>query len=342
MVRRSLAGMLVMTSAMLLFATAACSASPNSAHSAANSSKSSSFAQPAATSGAVSNAPAVAAASVAATSVAARAAQPAAAAATASTAAGALAGPASSLGAGASLDRKIIRNADLAIEVKDTGAAIDSVASIATGLGGYVASSKLTRTDDVLRGTITLRVPAEQFDTAMSEIKGLGTKVTRENITGQDVTEEYTDLDARIANLESTAEQLRLLEATVRDTSNRVDDILTVYNQLTTITGQIEQAKGRRNALSQLGTLATLSVEVSPPPVVVEPPKPPPPPPAPPKHVWTARATLDDALAALGGLGQALAQAGIWIGVLGIPLLAAAGLLLYAGRLAARRWRTAP
>src|SRR5205085_9575256 len=164
-------------------------------------------------------------------------------------------GPANDLGKGASLERKIVRNADLAIEVKDPEATADSITSIATGLGGYVGGSKLERSGDVLRGTMTVRVPAEQFDSAISQFKGLGTKVKRENITGQDVTEEYTDLDARIRNLEATADQLRALEATIREKTNRADDILTVFNQLSNVTQQIEQAKGRQNALSQLSTL---------------------------------------------------------------------------------------
>src|SRR5205823_5677074 len=127
------------------------------------------------------------------------------------------------------------------------------------------------------------------FDSAISQFKGLGTKVTRENITGQDVTEEYTDLDARIRNLEATADQLRALEATIREKTNRAEDILTIFNQLSNVTQQIEQAKGRQNALSQLSTLATVSVELVPPPASARPPKPVV------KHAWSPAHTLSDA-----------------------------------------------
>ncbi len=281
------------------------------------------------------------AAAVPAATSAAAAALPAAQAPAASAAAGSSSSASGSIpdtagGAAADFDRKIIRNADVGLVVKDVEAAFSSIASIATGLGGYVSGSTLGQAGDTLRGTVTLRVPASSFDQAMAQIKQLGVKVERENISSQDVTEEYADLDARVTNLQATADQLRALLETIREKTNNPNDILTVYRELTEINGQIEQAKGRQQYLSKLSELATLSVELIPQAA------PAPPPPAPvARRAWSALETFRDAVAVLGGLGRGTASALIWTAVIGLPCAVVAGLLYLAALLARRRWAAA-
>ncbi len=279
------------------------------------------------------------AASVPAATSAAAAARPAAQAPAASAVAGSSSAAGGSIpdtagGAAADLDRKIIRNADVGLVVKDVEAAFSSIASIATGLGGYVSGSNLGQAGDTLRGTVTLRVPASTFDQAMAQIKQLGVKVERENISSQDVTEEYADLDARVTNLQATADQLRALLETIREKTNNPNDILTVYRELTEINGQIEQAKGRQQYLSKLSELATLSVELIPQAApVTQPPVA--------HHAWSPAETFRDAVTVLGGLGRGTASALIWIGVIGLPCAVVAELLYLAALLARRRWAAA-
>jgi len=177
---------------------------------------------------------------------------------------------------------------------------------------------------------VTLRVPSAAFDQAMAQIKALGLKVQRENVSSQDVTEEYADLDARVKNLEATADQLRALLATIREKSNRTEDILAVYRELTTITGQIEQAKGRQQYLGKLSELATISVDLIPQTAAAV---------AHPKQTgWAPLTTLRDAATALARAGEIGAEALIWLGVLVVPLAALAGLVAALGLVARRRW----
>ncbi len=255
-----------------------------------------------------------------------------AAPATAAAAGGSI--PDASGGAAADLGRKIIRNADLGLVVGDVEGAFTSISSIATGFGGYISGSNLAQSGEKLRGTVTLRVPASAFDQAMAQIKNLGVKVQRENITSQDVTEEYADLDARVANLQATSDQLRALLATIREKTNNANDILTVYRELTDINGQIEQAKGRQQYLTKLSDLATLSVELIPQEA-----------PAVPAAVahkgWSAADTFRDAARVLGDLGRGSASALIWIGVIGLPFAAIVALLCLTGLAARRRWPAA-
>jgi hypothetical protein len=275
-------------------------------------------------------APAAAAASAASGGVAKSQAAAAPAAAGASQgASGGSAVPDASAGVAADLNRKIIRNADLGLVVNDVDGTYSSISSIATGLGGYISGSSLAQTGEKLRGTVTLRVPAETFDQAMSQIKKLGVKVQRENVSSQDVTEEYADLQARVTNLEATAEQLRQLLATIRERTNRAEDILAVYRELTTINGQIEQAKGRMQYLTKLSDLATLSVELIPADKAA----------APVVHKgWTPTGTLRDAVDVLGNLGRATLAALIWAAVVAVPVVLVAGVLSLLGLMARRRW----
>lgn len=333
----------VIAAALFAVAVAACSGSSSASKS---NSKSLENNHPAASSAAAAATAASGAAarpaSVAAGGAAQAGAPAAATTGSASTASAGDAGPITDGGA-ASLDRKIIRSADIGIEVKDADAAPDRIASIATGLGGYVSNSKLARVDDALRGTITVRVPVENFDQLMANLKGMASRVERENVTSQDVTEEYADLDARVQNLQATEDQIRQVLDTVRQKTNSTNDILTVYRELTNIQGQIEQAKGRQQYLSKLSDLATVSVELIP-PAAPEPPKPQPQA----HHAWTPERALQDAAGALASVGRFGLDALIWTGVLLLPIAAVVAIvvaaLLFGGRrlLPQRRTPSAP
>jgi len=208
-------------------------------------------------------------------------------------------------------ERMIIRSADLAIVVEDTEAALLDIRGIARGLKGYVSSADMWRVDEQLRGTVTIRVPAESFDAAMDQIKDLAVEVERENVSAQDVTEEYTDLSARLRNLEATEEELLALLTEVRENTRRAEDVLAVHRELTYIRGEIEQIRGRMQYLERLTALATISVELIPEeeeaPIIEE--------------GWQPLRTLRSASRALVEAGQFLVDAAIWLLVFVLPVL---------------------
>jgi len=126
-----------------------------------------------------------------------------------------------------------------------------------------VASNALDAGEGV-RGSISFRVPADKFYLAMDLCKALAVRVRNENTNGQDVTEEYTDLSARLRNLEATETELLELLATVRQRSDKAEDILAVYREITTIRGQIEQLKGRMQVLERSTAMSSIQVELIP------------------------------------------------------------------------------
>jgi hypothetical protein len=166
--------------------------------------------------------------------------------------------------ANSSADRMIVRTANASLVVADTGDSVARIKSIVEALGGYVVDTRLWRDDGQLRGSVTVRVPSESLDDALDQFKALAVKVERESSSSQDVTEEYTDVDARLRNLEATEQELLELLATVRERTGKADDILAVHRELTNIRGQIEQLKGRMQYLERTAAMAAVTLELIP------------------------------------------------------------------------------
>ena len=125
-------------------------------------------------------------------------------------------------------DRMIIRTADLSVVVTDAAQAQQSVTDTVEAMGGYIADSAAWREGEQLRARMTVRVPAERLDVLLANIKDSAVRVQQENINGQDVTEEYSDLNAQLTNLEATEVELRELLAEVRQKTQKAEDVLAV------------------------------------------------------------------------------------------------------------------
>lgn len=208
-------------------------------------------------------------------------------------------------------ERMIIRTANLSVVVSDTAQAQSAIIDAVNGMGGYVADASAWRENEQLRARLTVRVPAERLDALLAAIKELAVRVQQENITGRDVTEEYTDLKAQLVNLEATERELRELLTEVRQKTGKAEDVLAIYRELTRIRGEIERVQGRMQYLSNLSALATLTVDLIPDALarpVVEP-------------GWRPLETVKNAGRALVNTLKGLVDALIWIVIVVIPVL---------------------
>jgi hypothetical protein len=159
----------------------------------------------------------------------------------------------------ADLGVKIIQNASLQLRVK-RGTLDDQLAEvqvIASTAGGYVVSSSLNRTvdGDPKLATMTIRVPARRFGSAMKELKGLGS-IRGMDVTTEDVTQEYVDVKSRLRH--DRAVEGRLLSLLAKSTI--VNEALAVQARLDTVQEQIEVSQGRLNYLDQLTQLSTITI----------------------------------------------------------------------------------
>lgn len=155
-------------------------------------------------------------------------------------------------------DRLIIRNASLDIQVEDVTAAVERIAQVANQAGGYVVSSKTWGDGKKLAGAISVRVPAEKFDATVKSIRAFAFKVTTEDISTRDVSEEYVDLQSRLRNLEATLQQL----LKVLQQATKVDETLAVQREITRVQGDIEQTKGRMQFLERSSATSLINVNL--------------------------------------------------------------------------------
>ncbi len=224
-------------------------------------------------------------------------------------------------------DRQIVKTGEITLEVESVSSTVGSVRAMALQLGGYVGGSQAGTADDA--ATLTLRIPAARFDDALQRLRELDAEVTAEATREQDVTGSVVDLEARIRNLEASEIQYRSL----LDRATDIEDILTIQSRLDEVRGQIEQLQAQLDQLSELASLATLTVTLVPAAAPVEEAA----------SAWDPGAIFDSAVAALVGLGQALAAAAIWLVILGLPLVIMVGVVILVGfRLAPAMRRRVP
>lgn len=196
-------------------------------------------------------------------------------------------------------ERMIVRTGDMSLVVEDVIDARDRIAQIATGFDGYVVSSSIYGEEQEMRGNISIRVPDEKFEQALSELRNLALRVKSESTSSIDVTEEYIDLEARLKNAEATESQyLALL-----DKATDVEDILKIYQRLSQVRSEIEQIKGRMQYLERTSSMSLINVylepEASAKPLA--------------RAGWNALEVLKSAVRGLVTAGQTLATIAIWL-----------------------------
>jgi len=157
-------------------------------------------------------------------------------------------------------ERKVIKNGSLSLLVKKAEETAQQIKDIAGRLGGYVSYSRIYEVEEGIKsGSVTIRVPADRFNEAMDEIKGLAVEVESEKETAKDVTEEFVDLEAQLTNLR--AEESQYLELMER--ADDIDDILSVAQKLSQVRGKIERIEGRLKYLSDRVDMASIEISLT-------------------------------------------------------------------------------
>ncbi len=157
------------------------------------------------------------------------------------------------------VERLIIRNGRLTLEVEEVGEAMDKVTDIAAITGGYVVSSYKYENEEGVSGEISIRIPSERFDEAFDRLHQIAETVPYEHTDSRDVTEEYVDLQARLNNLEAT--ELQYLELMKK--AETVDEMLQVQREISNVRGWIEQLQGRMNYLERVTEMALIDVSLN-------------------------------------------------------------------------------
>jgi len=158
-----------------------------------------------------------------------------------------------------SRNRMVINTGTVNCEVANYEEALAQIQKIATQYGGYLVSSNTqVSTEDVKSGSVTLRIDARNFDAALQALKQLAKKVKSESVQGNDVTEEFYDLTARLENKRKAEKRYREILASAKTTK----EILEVEQVLTNVREEIERMEGRKRFLEDQVSLSTINVNL--------------------------------------------------------------------------------
>ena len=211
---------------------------------------------------------------------------------------------------GSAAERKIIKTGEITVEVSSVPAAVGRVRALALELGGYVGGSQSGTADE--GATLTLRIPADRFDDALTRLHQLDGHVLSEATREEDVTSAVVDLEARLKNLQASEVQYRALLAK----AVKIEDILAVQTRLDDVRGQIEQLQAQDKELTGLANLSTVTVTLVPGAVQQATGK------------WDPGKTITDAYASLVGVLQGVANGAIWFAIVWLPVLVVLGILV--------------
>ncbi len=222
--------------------------------------------------------------------------------------------------------RLIIRTADMSIVVTDTERAMESITQMTEENKGWVVSSNVFQYDETAKtGNMTVRIPAAGFQSFIDAVGLMAVEVTRVSTSGQDVTEEYIDLSARLENLEATADRVRAF----LDETKNVEEALAVNQELSRLEGEIEVLKGRIKYLEQSSAFSTVSIDLTP-DILSQPLE---------VGGWQPQGVAKSALESLISALQTLVDIAIWLLIFLLPVLLIIALPILLLIVFIRRWR---
>lgn len=218
-------------------------------------------------------------------------------------------------------DRMVIKNAEITLLVKDSKVAIDGVTQLVGDVRGYIVSSQFWyqehNGENYQFATITIGIPADQFEVVLRRLRNLSIRVLNETASGQDVTDQYVDLQSQLTNLEATRDRIK----SFLDQAKNVDEALRINQQLSEIEAQIEQVKGKMNYLSNRSAFSTIAITIQPDLPPVPPTMTPTPAPTATPVPWDPGKTFEKSSKTLTGAYHGIADFLIWFFVVLVPIL---------------------
>ena len=170
--------------------------------------------------------------------------------------------PLDSAGAAQAFMRKVIQNAEMTIETDKPNEGQQKIGVIAEKHGGFVVVSESKHNEAASQNVastevnVVVRVPAQNFQATIDEIRAVGGRILHEKSSGQDVTEEYIDLEARIRT--KKALEAQFLE--IMKQARKISDAMEVQTQLAEVRTEIERLEGRRRFLENQSALSTINI----------------------------------------------------------------------------------
>ncbi|MGH9892026.1 MAG: DUF4349 domain-containing protein [bacterium] len=213
-------------------------------------------------------------------------------------------------------NRQVIYDGSIQLQAADTRDAFDRIILLVETSGGFLAASQVSEAPEDEQPAInfTIRVPTDQLTATLAGIRDVADRVVTESLQSQDVTDQFVDIEAQLRNLYALEEELLALLAELRDNPDAdPGKLLQVFDQIRITRGEIEQLEGRKQLLTDLVSLATISIGISPLPAAI--------PIVPENPVWEPAVQAREALRSLIEDLQALGSWGIRFALYTLPIL---------------------
>lgn len=156
-------------------------------------------------------------------------------------------------------NRMIIKDSYLSLLVENVSRSQEIIIKKVQQLGGYMVSSNIDNPQDTAAATLTVRVPAKKMEQALKYFRQLAIKVISENLSGQDVTDQYVDNEARLSTLMKTKAKFE----EILEKATKIEDILNVQREIINLQSQIDAIKGQQQYLEQSANLARITLYLS-------------------------------------------------------------------------------
>ncbi len=156
-------------------------------------------------------------------------------------------------------DKKIVKNADMSLEVRNSRKYRQSLTEWVRASGGYFAKEEQVQKGNWIETDISIKVPVEQFDVLLDKLITDSVKVISKSVNTEDVTGEYVDIRSRL----ESKKQVRLRYLDFLKQAKNMEEVLLVQNEVNELQEQMESAAGRMNYLSQVSALSTIHLKFS-------------------------------------------------------------------------------
>lgn len=214
-------------------------------------------------------------------------------------------------------ERMIVKTADIFLVVPDVYKTAKDIADFAEQNEGFVVNSYIYKMGLSPIGTVTIRVPGVKFESSLEILKKFG-EVKSERSSGDDITEEYVDLDAQLKNFKAVEVQYLQILAKAQE----ISDILDVQRELTNVRLNIERLQGRMKFLKQSTDLSSITIQLAIDPENL--------PAYDEQNKWKPLAVIKEAVRALTDAGKQVVNLIIWF-VIFIPVWLLIGVIAWGG-----------
>jgi hypothetical protein len=208
-------------------------------------------------------------------------------------------------------DRMVSTQSYFSLLVKNVTETVDQINTEVKSLGGYLLNTNISRPEQGEDASITIRVPTENVAKIQEFLRSNSVKVVSENISGDDITDQYADIQGRLDTLLTMKRKLQ----TILEEAKSVEEMLNVQNQLFNVQSQIDSYTGQLKYMEGVSSTSLISVNLSTDELAL---------PYAPAKSWRPALIFKDAVRSLMSTMQGLGGAMIWLGVYSTILIPAA------------------